>query len=89
MINRLNVTYGAGRGPNAEEAKILWNYCHTLTNTYGSAVQAVCDSHLLHTTACRLRVRRPDMRGQAFGVPVTCLCSCGTGAPSAQGLKRV
>jgi hypothetical protein len=75
MINEPNVTCGADHGPNAEQAKILWNYCHTLTNTYGSAVQVVRDSHLLHTTAYRLQVRKPNMRGQAFGVPFTCLYS--------------
>ena len=78
MINELNGTDGADHGPNAGQAKILWNYCHTLTNTYGSAEQVVCDSHLLHTTAWRLQVRKSDTRGQAFGVPFTCLYSCAT-----------
>ena len=88
LINELNVAYGADLGPNAEQAKILWNYCHALTNTYGSAVQVVRDSHLLRTTAFRLQVRKPNMRGQAFGVPVTCLYSCAARALSAQGVKR-
>lgn len=70
MINELNVTYGVDNGPNADQAKILWSYCHTLTSMYGSAVQVVCDCHLLHTTACRLQVREPYMTGQAFGVPL-------------------
>ena len=75
MKNELNATDGVDSGPNAEQTKILWNNCHTPTSTYGSAVQVVCDSHLLHTTACRLHVREPYLGGQTFGVPVACLYS--------------
>jgi hypothetical protein len=73
MISELNVTDGADHGPNAEQAKMLWNYCHTLTNTYGSAVQVVCDSHLLHTTAYRLQARKPNMSGQAGVWSAVCM----------------